>query len=159
MQAWLLSHVWLFATPWTVALQAPLSMGILQAKILERVAIFFSTGSSRFGEWTHISCVSCTGRQILYHSATWEALRSPPGSSGKAMRWIPHEGTQTLIRRWRTTWAPSLPCESRAAIDKPGRGPSPWPDQAGGSLMSDFSHFHSRTVRNNCLPLKSPSFG
>ena len=25
--AWLLSHVWLFATPWTVAQQAPLSMG------------------------------------------------------------------------------------------------------------------------------------
>ena len=30
-----LSCVQLFATPWTVAHQAPLSMGILQAKILE----------------------------------------------------------------------------------------------------------------------------
>ena len=29
----------LFATPWTVALQAPLSMGILQARILEWVAM------------------------------------------------------------------------------------------------------------------------
>jgi len=29
------SRVWLFATPWTVACQAPLSMGILQARILE----------------------------------------------------------------------------------------------------------------------------
>ena len=29
-----LSHVWLFATPWTVIHQAPLSMGILQARIL-----------------------------------------------------------------------------------------------------------------------------
>ena len=29
-----LSHVRLFATPWTVACQAPLSMGILQARIL-----------------------------------------------------------------------------------------------------------------------------
>ena len=34
-----LSHVGLFATPWTVAHQAPLSMGILQARILEWVAI------------------------------------------------------------------------------------------------------------------------
>ena len=34
----LLSHVWLFATSWTVACQAPLSMGILQARILEWVA-------------------------------------------------------------------------------------------------------------------------
>ena len=34
------------ATPWTVARQAPLSMGILQARILERVTISFSRGSS-----------------------------------------------------------------------------------------------------------------
>ena len=33
----LLSHVQLFATPWTVALQAPLYMGILQARIPECV--------------------------------------------------------------------------------------------------------------------------
>ena len=34
-----LSHIQLFATPWTVARQAPLSMGIFQAQILEWVAI------------------------------------------------------------------------------------------------------------------------
>ena len=34
-----LSRVQLFATPWTVAHQAPLSMGILQARILEWVAM------------------------------------------------------------------------------------------------------------------------
>ena len=34
-----LSRVRLFVTPWTVALQAPLSMGILQARILEWVAM------------------------------------------------------------------------------------------------------------------------
>ena len=32
--AWLLCHVWLFMTPWAVACQAPLSMGILQERIL-----------------------------------------------------------------------------------------------------------------------------
>ena len=37
-----LSRVQLFATPWTVALQAPLSVGILQARILEWVASPFS---------------------------------------------------------------------------------------------------------------------
>ena len=36
------SHVQLFGTPWTVASQPPLSMGILQGKILEWVAIPFS---------------------------------------------------------------------------------------------------------------------
>ena len=35
------------ATPWTVACQAPVSLGILQARVLELVAISFSRGSSR----------------------------------------------------------------------------------------------------------------
>ena len=39
-----LSHVQLFAVPWTVAHQAPLSMRILQARILEWVV--FSRVSS-----------------------------------------------------------------------------------------------------------------
>ena len=37
-----LNHVRLFETPWTVARQAPLSMGILQARILEWVAMLSS---------------------------------------------------------------------------------------------------------------------
>ena len=36
-------------TPWTVAHQTPLSMGILQARILEWVAMPFSRGSSNLG--------------------------------------------------------------------------------------------------------------
>ena len=42
-----LSHVRLFVTPWTVARQTPLSMGILQARILEWVDYPFSRGTSR----------------------------------------------------------------------------------------------------------------
>ena len=42
-------HVRVFTTPWTVARQAPLSVGILQARILEWVAISFSRGSSNPG--------------------------------------------------------------------------------------------------------------
>ena len=48
--------------------------GILQARILESVAISYSRGSSWLRDQTHISCISCIGRQILYHCATWEAL-------------------------------------------------------------------------------------
>ena len=40
--------------------------GILQARILEQVAISSSKGSYRPRDWTHVSCLSCTGRQILY---------------------------------------------------------------------------------------------
>ena len=39
-----------------------------------RVAISFSRGSSWLRDWTCISCLSCIGRQILSHWATWENL-------------------------------------------------------------------------------------
>ena len=41
--------------------------GILQARILEWVAISFSKGSSRPKDQTRISYVSDIGRKILYH--------------------------------------------------------------------------------------------
>ena len=43
----LLSHVQLFVTPWTIARQVSLSMEILQARILEWVAMPSSRGSSQ----------------------------------------------------------------------------------------------------------------
>ena len=43
------------ATPWTVAHQAPLSMGILQATILEQVATPASRGSSQLRDTTQVS--------------------------------------------------------------------------------------------------------
>ena len=52
------SHVWLFATSWTVACQAPLSMGILQARILEWVAMSSSRWSSQSRVRTQISHIS-----------------------------------------------------------------------------------------------------
>ena len=65
------SHVWFFVTLCTVAHQASLSIGILWAWILEWVAISYSRGSSQSKDWTHVSCI---GRRILYHCATWEDL-------------------------------------------------------------------------------------
>ena len=67
------SHVWLFATLWTVARQAPLVHGILQARILECVAISYSKGSSWPKDWTHAFCIFWISRWIIYHWATWEA--------------------------------------------------------------------------------------
>ena len=40
--------------------------GIPQARILEWVATPFSRGSSRPGDQTRASCVSCIDRQVLY---------------------------------------------------------------------------------------------
>ena len=65
-----LSPVCLLVTPWTESChQAPQSMGILQARILEWVAISFSGGSSQTRDQTHVSCI---GKGILYHWATRE---------------------------------------------------------------------------------------
>ena len=44
--------------PWTVALQTPLSMGILQARILEWVAMPSSRESSQPRDWTQVSCIA-----------------------------------------------------------------------------------------------------
>ena len=41
--------------------------GILQARILEWVAMPSSRGSSPPQDSTHVSYVSCIGRQVLYH--------------------------------------------------------------------------------------------
>ena len=57
----LLSHfsrVQLLATPWTAAYQAPLSMWILQVKILEWVAMPSSRGSSQPNDRTQVSCTA-----------------------------------------------------------------------------------------------------
>ena len=48
--------------------------GIFQARVLEQVAVFSSSGSFLPRDQTGVSCISCIGRRILYHSATWEAL-------------------------------------------------------------------------------------
>ena len=47
--------------------------GIFQARTLERAAISYSRGSSWPRNQTHVSCISCAGRQILYHCPSWEA--------------------------------------------------------------------------------------
>ena len=65
-----------FVTPWTIAGQAPLSIGF-SSKNMELGAISFSRGSSQPENWTRISYASCIGRRILYHCSTWKA---PPGT-------------------------------------------------------------------------------
>ena len=54
---------------------------ISQARILEWVAMPSSRGSSRSRDRTHLCCISCIGRRILYHCITWEAHESSTGHS------------------------------------------------------------------------------
>ena len=59
-----------FATPWTVALQAPLSMGFSRQEYWSSFNIPFSRGSSRPKDQTRVSCLS--GKFSPW--ATWEVL-------------------------------------------------------------------------------------
>ena len=71
VHAQLLSHVRLLR-PHDCSPPGSFVHGILQARILEQVAISSSRGSSWPRNWTHVFCVSCMGRCILYHCATWQ---------------------------------------------------------------------------------------
>ena len=55
---YLLSGVQLFVTSQTVAHQAPLSMGVLQARVLECVTLSFSRGSSQPRDHTQVSHIT-----------------------------------------------------------------------------------------------------
>ena len=60
-----LSHLY-SATPWTVAQPGSSVHGVLQARILEWVAISSSRGSSQPRNQTRVSRISCIRRQVLY---------------------------------------------------------------------------------------------
>ena len=96
---WMLSHlscVWLFATPWTIARQAPLPVGTLQARILEWVA----KPSSRGFSWPR--------NQIPHHLGL---LHLPTGSLPLAP---PYNVTFTILTVFKGTvlwhWAYSHCC-------------------------------------------------
>ena len=66
----LLSHVQFSVTPMDCSPPGSSVHGISQARILEQIAISSSRASSQSWDQTHVSCI---GKQIFYHCATWEA--------------------------------------------------------------------------------------
>ena len=58
-------------TPWTVARQAPLSMGFSRQEYWNGLSFPPQGESSRPRDWTHVSCI---GKQTACHWATREAL-------------------------------------------------------------------------------------
>ena len=67
-----LSRFQLFATPWTVAHQAPPSMEFFRQEYWSWLPLPYSKESCQ-PRYQTFDSVSCTGRQILYHCSTWEA--------------------------------------------------------------------------------------
>ena len=57
--------------------------GILQAKILEWVAMPSSRVSSQPRDWSHVSCISCIAGRFFTHWSTWEISIAVEGN----IRW------------------------------------------------------------------------
>ena len=88
---------------------------IFQAKMLEWVAISFSSRSSQARDQTLVSCISWNGRQFFYQLSHWESPFSSgflpshwfplPGSSPSRIQGYPQDGQ----RRWmNNTGRPSF---------------------------------------------------
>ena len=60
------NRVWFFATLWTVAHQASLSLGFSRQEYWSGL-LPCSRGSSQPRDWTRVSYISSIGRQVLYH--------------------------------------------------------------------------------------------
>ena len=88
--------------------------GILQARILEWVAMPFSRESSQPRDRTHISCVSCIAGGLFTHWTTWEASNNnrctylfdcPRSQLQLANFWLGHMGSSSLTRDQTWTFA------------------------------------------------------
>ena len=70
--------------------------GILQAGILEWVAMPSSGGSFRLRDRTHVSCI---GRQILYHWASWGATPAHTHNALLCRKWWHLNKICSLVNR------------------------------------------------------------
>ena len=80
-----------FSTSWTVAHQVPLPMKFSRQEYWNRLP-FPSPGDSSWPwDQSHISCLSCFGRQILYHCA-------PPGKPPISKALLPYRISPETFR-------------------------------------------------------------
>ena len=91
--------------------------GIFQARILEWVVISFSTGYSQPRNWTCVPCISCSGRQILYHCVTWETqLKKIPISYSEL-------GVSQVVLVVKNLLANAGDIRDMGSIPRPGKSP------------------------------------
>ena len=68
------SCAWL-CNPMDYSLPGSSDHGILQARVLDWVAMLSSSRSSWPRDWTYVAHISCIGIQVLYPLPIWEALK------------------------------------------------------------------------------------
>ena len=93
--------------------------GILQTSILEWLAISYSRGTSRHKDWTHVSGISCIGRQIFFFftiitlraSLIAQLVKTPPAMQETQVPFLgwedaleKGEATHSSILSWRIPW-------------------------------------------------------
>ena len=78
-------------------------LGILQARILEWVAVPASRGSSQPGDQTCVSCIFCTGRCVFLTSATQFSISLHPGVSERTLTSLIVSQNHPLIPFWQET--------------------------------------------------------
>ena len=106
--------------------------GISQTRILEWVAIPFSRRSSQPRIQTHISCIACISRQVLYHWATWEACYKQDWGLNL------HPGLWAAVSKLVCTW--ELPVEIKKKKKK-SQHPGGTPGQLNQSLETSLFCF------------------
>ena len=111
--------------------------GISQARILEWVAIFYSRESSWPRDWT---CISCIGRQILYHCATWGSLQLSSVQSLSHVRllvtlWTLDRQAPLSVELSRQEYWSGLPFPSPRDLPNPGIEPT---SPLSPALVSEF---------------------
>ena len=112
--------------------------GIFQVRILDWVAISYSRGSSQPRDQTHISCVSCIGRRILYYP--------PPGK---------------LTGLLASSMEASLTCSGSTSQVGEGRAAGHWPSSpttlsSAGQLLTVTSFPRLMEARTRFMPSPLP---
>ena len=90
LDVWAQSHfscVWLFVTLWTIACQAPLSMGFSRQEYWRGLPCSLS------GHLPHpgielVSHVSCVGRRVLYHQGHLGSPKVQPTALASSTGWL-----------------------------------------------------------------------
>ena len=80
---------------------------ILQARILGWVAFSSSRDSSWLRDWTHVSYISCTGRQVFTTRAIWEDFYVPRSDQSLSHVWLfaipwitAHRASLSITHSW-----------------------------------------------------------
>ena len=106
----MLSRVWLFATPWTVALQAPLSMGFPRRECWSGLP-FPTPGDLPDRDWTWVSANSLA---LCHLGSPLLAVLIDITSHSAFPIWLGYRSNQ--FYSCSTHWAPSYPYRSKERV-------------------------------------------